>query len=321
MAGFPKSGHICSNLKDLDIVELRMDLVQQINSGYHLLFFEDRLRVWEYITITSANVEKLDSLLCVLLEVFVEKYRQNFKGKDRHERLLLNWYEYMQLYTTKESEVGATAWNQLTKGWGDTEGISDQTQSSLMSSLLMESLNELLKRVECCLSDEEASEWLPSAEGYQPDDETSLYRLGGFALFSAIRFRRKKLMWRRKLGVSKEAAQKYRTEHLLLQQMKDVEKSDLPSAVHIQDRGGMTFMSPKLLPFVRNCVAEIRRLMNYQEYSEHGKGFFKVNTPTCIQWNPSIPDTLGTASSVLIKGIILISGVLLYTSLCSWDHM
>ena len=34
-----------------------------------------------------------------------------------------------------------------------------------------------------------------------------------------------------------------------------------------------------------------------------------------IQWNPSIPNTLGAASSVLIKGGVLISGVLLYTSL------
>ena len=89
-----------------------------------------------------------------------------------------------------------------------------------MSLLLMGSLNELLNRVECCFSDE-VSDWLLSAEGYEPD-ETILYRLGGFALFSAIKFRRRELMWRRKLGVSKEAAQKYRTEHLLLKQMKDV---------------------------------------------------------------------------------------------------
>ena len=32
-----------------------------------------------------------------------------------------------------------------------------------------------------------------------------------------------------------------------------------------------------------------------------------------VQWSPSIPDTLGTASSVLIKGGVLISGVVLYT--------
>ena len=184
---------------------------------------------------------------------------------------------YIQQYTTQESEVGAMVWNQLTKGCGDTERISDQTKSCLMSSLLMGSLNELLNRVECCLSDE-ASDWLPSAEGHEPDDETSFYRLGGFALFSAFKFRCQELMWRRKLGVSKEAAQKYRTEHLLLKQMKDVEKSDLPMAVHVQDRGAMTFMNRRLIPFVRNSVAEIHQLMSYQEYSKHGKGFFKVCT-------------------------------------------
>ena len=32
-----------------------------------------------------------------------------------------------------------------------------------------------------------------------------------------------------------------------------------------------------------------------------------------VQWNPSIPYTLGTAQSVLIKGGVLISGVVLYT--------
>jgi hypothetical protein len=34
-----------------------------------------------------------------------------------------------------------------------------------------------------------------------------------------------------------------------------------------------------------------------------------------IQWNPSIPDTLGTAWNALIKGGVLISGVVLYTVL------
>ena len=42
-------------------------------------------------------------------------------------------------------------------------------------------------------------------------------------------------MWR-KFGESKEAAQ-YRTEHLLLKQMKDVE----PMAVQVKDRGAMTW--------------------------------------------------------------------------------
>ena len=39
-----------------------------------------------------------------------------------------------------------------------------------------------------------------------------------------------------------------------------------------------------------------------------------------IQWNLSIPDTLGTAYGVLIIRGVLISWVVLYTFLCSWDH-
>ena len=40
-----------------------------------------------------------------------------------------------------------------------------------------------------------------------------------------------------------------------------------------------------------------------------------------LQWKLSIVDTLGTDENVLIKGGVLISGVIiLYTSLCSWDH-
>lgn len=83
-------------------------------------------------------------------------------------------------------------------------------------------------------------------------------------------------MWRRKLQVSQEMAQKFRTELALLKQLKDAEKADLPAAVHIQDRGHMTFMNPTLLPFIRNTVAEIRKQLNYQEYSKYGKDFFKV---------------------------------------------
>ena len=75
-------------------------------------------------------------------------------------------------------------------------------------------------------------------------------------------------------------AQKFRTELALLKQLKDGEKSELPPAVHIQDRGHMTFMNPTLLPFIRNTTAEIRKLLNYQEYSKYGKDFFKVTACT-----------------------------------------
>jgi hypothetical protein len=40
---------------------------------------------------------------------------------------------------------------------------------------------------------------------------------------------------------------------------------------------------------------------------------FSMNKPSLhVQWNPSIPDTLGPAQSVLIKGYVLISGIYPY---------
>ena len=42
-----------------------------------------------------------------------------------------------------------------------------------------------------------------------------------------------------------------------------------------------------------------------------------AQTAGTLEVYPSIPDTLGTASSVLIKGGILISGVVLYSVLCT----
>ena len=76
--------------------------------------------------------------------------------------------------------------------------------------------------------------------------------------------------------MNQEMAQNLHTELTLLKQLKDAQKSDLPAAIHIQDRGHMTFMNPTLLPFIRNVAAEVRKLLNYQEYSNYGKDFFKV---------------------------------------------
>ena len=270
---------VCTELRGIDVDEFRGDVIQQMDTEYHIQFFKERLQLWGYIK--TANVAGLDSLLSTLLLNFVELYTKHSKGKDKYTKLLLSWYAYMQEYTAKDSEKGKVAWSELIVHWSDPDSIAESTKSCLMSSLLNGSLNEMMKRVECCLSnspEHDATSWFPLAEGYKADDEVSLYRLAGFALFSCIRFRRRKLIWRRKLGVSKETAQRYRTEHAILQQLRDADKCDLPPAIHIQDRGGMTFIHPMLIPFVKNAVGEIRLLLNYEEYSKQGKEFFNVST-------------------------------------------
>ena len=113
----------------------------------------------------------------------------------------------------------------------------------------------------------------------------SLCKLGGFALFSCIRLRKRKLMWKRKLSVSQKEALTVRTELTLLKQLVDSDKCDLPAAIHDQDRGKMTFMHPSLLPFIKGAVTEVRKLLNYQEYSKHGQNFFKVRYYCCVYYH------------------------------------
>ena len=38
----------------------------------------------------------------------------------------------------------------------------------------------------------------------------------------------------------------------------------------------MTFISLTLIPFVKKVTSEIRKGLNYQQYSKHGKELFKV---------------------------------------------
>ena len=269
---------ICDELKDIDVEELRSDVARQVESGYHMHFFEERLNLWKHIK--STNVMALDSLISAVLEDFVKIYREHSKGKNKYTRLLLGWYAYMNQYVLQGSDVGEATWRRLVERYRvPAGGVSECTRSCLVSSLMMGIFHEMLRRVECFVSElpgTTPSSFFPSATDYRADDEASLYRLAGFALFSCIQLRQRKLVWRKKLQVNQEAAQKLRTELALLNQLKDAKKSDLPAAIHIQDRGHMTFMNPTLLPFIRNVAAEVRKLLNFQEYSKHGKEFFKV---------------------------------------------
>ena len=52
---------MCKELIDIDVQELRGDLARQDKSGYHMLFFDERLHLWKHIE--SANVMAFDLLI------------------------------------------------------------------------------------------------------------------------------------------------------------------------------------------------------------------------------------------------------------------
>ena len=63
--------------------------------------------------------------------------------------------------------------------------------------------------------------------------------------------------------------------------------------------------------FIFHCSVMVTNLqgeaISLANRSQSSKG--QIHLHLHVQWNPSIPDTLGTAQSVLIKGGVLTSGV------------
>ena len=49
-------------------MELRGDVYRQVESGYHMLFFSERLNLWRHIK--STNLMALDSLIATVLTDF-----------------------------------------------------------------------------------------------------------------------------------------------------------------------------------------------------------------------------------------------------------
>ena len=263
---------ICEWLKQVDMAELRDAVTVHVDSEHHVGFFDDRKQAWEQI---RTNIVGLDLLLTSLLTEFVQIYKSHSKGKDKYMSLLLDWYKCTEQYVV--SSKGDVAWCFLVTGLIATEQ-SESVRPFLFPSLMIGCFHALLRRVECKVNElcVPTPTFLPSESGYKAEDDTSLYRLSGFALFSCIQFRQHKLMWKGKLGVSQSMAESYRAELSVLRQLVDSQKSDLPPAITIQDCGHMTFANPVLIPFVKNAVADIRKFLNYQQYSKHGKDFFQV---------------------------------------------
>ena len=110
-----------------------------------------------------------------------------------------------------------------------------------------------------------------SIDEVQPDDDASLYRLFGFSLFVAIRFRRKVLYGSLRRLYTLLKRKQYLVELNVLKSLIETDKSILPVIIRSQDRGKMTFPHRVLLPFMRNCSIDIKKFMNCDYFKINGK--------------------------------------------------
>ena len=115
-----------------------------------------------------------------------------------------------------------------------------------------------------------------SDDDIEPDDDMSIYRLFGFALFAGIRYRKKVVYGKLRKIATKERRKEYMHHLNILQSLIETDKSVLPACIRLQDRGKMIFPERAVLPFARNCSREIKKHLNTAKYKQYGRKIILV---------------------------------------------
>lgn len=96
------------------------------------------------------------------------------------------------------------------------------------------------------------------------ESNVSLYRYGGFALYSLLQ-------------KHKQDAQSQPKVHVLEKmRIKHEEVEMLPSGVKLLNQGGLTVVGPKMLPYLRALIDKVSKLVNDEQCCEHGKNMIDV---------------------------------------------
>ena len=110
----------------------------------------------------------------------------------------------------------------------------------------------------------------------EPDDEVSLYRLFGFALYAGIRARKNIVFGHLRKKCTEQRRKEYSIHLRILRSLLESDKSVLPACIQLQDRGKMIFPERSFLPFARSCSVEIKRELNPLRYRQLGRRIILV---------------------------------------------
>ena len=133
--------------------------------------------------------------------------------------------------------------------------------------LMVDQVKEYKRSIDTTASDKVRSDDTPVATFYE--SSTSLLRYGGFALPAMIKKRKKEVS---------TVKSHLKSECQLLESMKakEDEHEQIPSAIHHLQQGGLTIVSPKMLPLLREVLRKTASLVNETSCKEYGKNMLQV---------------------------------------------
>ena len=233
----------------------------------------------------------MHNLISVAKAKFVQLYHFSGKGADKYSRFYCAWLEYMASYTIDSPSTEKEIWVNLT---ASCTPVSEDTRRVIICDILQSLQNYLMgiiaKELECKSTNEDpleeayddesdsddygSTESISGDHGSTSSDDTALYRLGGWALLSAKRFRMNYIKQNKgKINDLMEEIQLLSELHLSKEAKIDAE---LPIGLTSLDRGGLTIPKKELLPYFREIETRILEFLNEVNYQRYGSRLFEV---------------------------------------------
>ncbi len=267
---------VCKSLLLIEPAEMLQTVRSSVEAdATHLEAFPERENLWRHVR----SSEALPDLVRQLSVGYVNVYKTHSKGKDKYAHFLVDWHELLSRFTVKGTGPEEEVW-QATMDGAECSGSSED-RSAVVTSIA-KAVYELLTENASQLHEERQSQGrrhttstYPQAKESMTDDDASVVRVSGFALHSAIRYRKKALQPKSRSRHNSITREKLKKELDFLKLLKAADKTFVPRVVSYQDRGRMTIMHSAMLDFGRALFSTVRATLNYESYTQHGADIFK----------------------------------------------
>ena len=162
--------------------------------------------MWKHVSSTEALCELVRQLI---LE-YVSLYKTHHKGKDKYAHFLVAWHELFSHFAVEGNESGDAVWCALVSG-GENCSRDVEDRSAIVTCIAKAVYELLTQKAGQQMQGQFHNENMyPQAKESIPNDDASVIRVSGFALYSAIEYRRKALLPKSKSKYNSAACQKFK---------------------------------------------------------------------------------------------------------------
>lgn len=184
---------ICKSLVQIDPVEMVQKTRAIVEADTtHLEAFPDREKLWKHVS----ESEALTDIVKQLTVGYAKVYQTHSKGKDKYSHFLVAWHNLLSCFAVEGSGPEEEVWRAMVEDAEDCWSAEDR--SAIMTSIakavydLMEkATHDQLHEKRTGPTQRHAKATYPQAKESLPDDDASIVRVSGFALHSAIRYRKR----------------------------------------------------------------------------------------------------------------------------------